>query len=153
MKKAWVLSYPFSAQQRLWLDWVDVQADLSLRWAHSHFVGFVMRRLISFQYGLEMFNTHSDFLEHRTKFGDKKIGLIVLKSCFNNITIARKILNIHEFGLPLNNGKHLDLSNKILGKLTTCVQSILMIINFVNCAKGILLRVNNLQTAKKFWNI
>ena len=24
----------------------DAQADLSLRWAHSHFVGFVMRRLI-----------------------------------------------------------------------------------------------------------
>ena len=25
------------------------QADLSLRWAHSHFVGFVMRRLICLQ--------------------------------------------------------------------------------------------------------
>ena len=23
-----------------WSDWVDTQADLSLRWAHSHFVGF-----------------------------------------------------------------------------------------------------------------
>ena len=32
MKKAWVFSYPLSAQ-----------ADL--RWTHSHFVGFVMRRL------------------------------------------------------------------------------------------------------------
>ena len=39
MKKAWVLSYPLSAQQRLW-------SDLSLRWANSHIVGFVMRRLI-----------------------------------------------------------------------------------------------------------
>ena len=27
-------------------DWVDAQADLSLRWAHSHFAGFVMRWLI-----------------------------------------------------------------------------------------------------------
>ena len=45
MKKAWVPSYPLSAQWRLWSDWVDAQADLSLRWAHSHFVGFVMRRL------------------------------------------------------------------------------------------------------------
>ena len=45
MKKAWVLSYPLSAQRKLWSDWVDAQADLSLRWAHSHFVGFVMRRL------------------------------------------------------------------------------------------------------------
>ena len=34
MKKAWVLSYLLSAQQRLWSDW-----------AHSHFVGFVMSRL------------------------------------------------------------------------------------------------------------
>ena len=38
MKKAWVLSYPLSAQQRL--------CALSLRWAHSHIVGFVTRRLI-----------------------------------------------------------------------------------------------------------
>ena len=30
MKKAWILSYPLSAQ--------DAQADLSLRWAHSHIV-------------------------------------------------------------------------------------------------------------------
>ena len=46
MKEAWVLSYPLSAQRRLWSDWVDVQADLSLRWTHRHFVGFVMSRLI-----------------------------------------------------------------------------------------------------------
>ena len=45
MKKAWVLSYPLSAQQRLWADWADAQADLSLHWAHSHFVCFVMSRL------------------------------------------------------------------------------------------------------------
>ena len=45
MKKPWVLSYPLSAQQRLWSDWEDAQADLSLCWAHSHIVGFVTRRL------------------------------------------------------------------------------------------------------------
>ena len=44
-KKVWVLSYPLSAQRRLWSDWADAQVNLSLRWAHSHFVGFVMRRL------------------------------------------------------------------------------------------------------------
>ena len=48
MKKAWVLSYPLSAQRRLWSDWADAQADLSLRWVHSHFVGFVMSRLFYF---------------------------------------------------------------------------------------------------------
>ena len=39
MKKALVLSYPLSAQQRLWSDWADTQTDLRHRWAHSHFVG------------------------------------------------------------------------------------------------------------------
>ena len=38
MKKLWVLNYPLSAQRRLWSDWADAQADLSLRWAHTHFV-------------------------------------------------------------------------------------------------------------------
>ena len=46
MKKAWALSYPLNAHQRLWSDCAEAQAKLSLRWAHSHFVGFVMRRLI-----------------------------------------------------------------------------------------------------------
>ena len=46
MKKAWVLGYPLSTQRRLWSDWADAQADLGLRWAHSHFAGFVMRPLI-----------------------------------------------------------------------------------------------------------
>ena len=46
MKKAWVLSYPLSAQWRLWSDWANSQADLSLHWGHTHFVGFVMSWLI-----------------------------------------------------------------------------------------------------------
>ena len=37
---------PSCGQRRLWSDWADAQADLSLRWAHSHFVGFVTMRLI-----------------------------------------------------------------------------------------------------------
>ena len=44
MTKAWLLIYPLSAQRRLIRlggDW----ADMSLLWAHSHFVGFVMSRL------------------------------------------------------------------------------------------------------------
>ena len=39
-KKHWVLSYPLSAQRRLWSDWADAQADLSLRWAHWSFCWF-----------------------------------------------------------------------------------------------------------------
>ena len=45
MEKAWVLSYPLSAQRWLWSDWADAQADLSLRRAHMHFLGYVMRWL------------------------------------------------------------------------------------------------------------
>ena len=45
----WVLSYTLSTQQGLWSDWVDAQSDLSLNWAHSHFVGFVMKQLICIQ--------------------------------------------------------------------------------------------------------
>ena len=44
MKKAWILSYPLSAQQ--WSDWADAQVDQSLCWVHIHFVGFVMSWLI-----------------------------------------------------------------------------------------------------------
>ena len=47
-KKVWFLSYPLSAQRRLWSDWAGAQAYPSLRWAHSHFLGFIMRRLIFF---------------------------------------------------------------------------------------------------------
>ena len=32
-------------QRRLWLGWADAQDYLSLRWAHNHIVGFVVRRL------------------------------------------------------------------------------------------------------------
>ena len=45
MRKPWVISCPLNAQRRLWSDWADAQADLSLHWAHTHFVGFVMSRL------------------------------------------------------------------------------------------------------------
>ena len=33
-----------------WSDWVDAQADLSLRWAYTHFVSFVMRWLNWYQH-------------------------------------------------------------------------------------------------------
>ena len=49
MKEAWVLSYPLSAQWRLWSDWADAQADLSLRWVHSHFVGLAYHGSFMFQ--------------------------------------------------------------------------------------------------------
>ena len=40
MKKANILSYPLSAQRRLWSAWASAQADLSLRSAHMSVCGF-----------------------------------------------------------------------------------------------------------------
>ena len=45
----WVAKGPrllLHADSEDWSDWADAQADLSLRWAHIHFVGFVVSRLI-----------------------------------------------------------------------------------------------------------
>ena len=62
MKKAWTLSCPLSAQRRLWSDWADAQADLSLRWAHSHNVGFC-HEAAHFIYLLFIL---SEFLQHNS---------------------------------------------------------------------------------------
>ena len=45
----WVAKDPrfLHADSEDWSDWADAQADLSLRWTHSHFVGFVMSRIKS----------------------------------------------------------------------------------------------------------
>ena len=51
-------------QQRLWSEWVDAQADLSLRWAHSYFVGFVMFRLILVR---DVWQICLDFSEDKVK--------------------------------------------------------------------------------------
>ena len=40
LKQNWVLSYPLSAQRRLWSDWADAQADLSVRCAQKSFCWF-----------------------------------------------------------------------------------------------------------------
>ena len=48
-------SYPLSAQWRLWSDWVDVQADMSLCWVH--FCWFCHDAAqITFTFILEFFN-------------------------------------------------------------------------------------------------
>ena len=48
MKKPWVLSYTLSAQRRLWSDWANAQADMSLSWAHTHLAGFVIMSWLRF---------------------------------------------------------------------------------------------------------
>ena len=77
MKKASVLSYSLSAQRRLiWLGGYSV--DLSLRWAHSHFGGFVMRRLI-----LSLFSLSSDRKHITTN--------LVAKYCWENSLASSKL--------------------------------------------------------------
>ena len=58
MKKHWALSYPLSTQRRLQSDWADAQADLSLRWAHTHFLGFVMSWLILLKQCMTLLHIH-----------------------------------------------------------------------------------------------
>ena len=72
MKKTWVLSYPLSIQWRLWLDWADSQADLSLRWEHMPFFFFFMRRLID-----EYLCTASEGLK---LFQSKSVQLVYIKT-------------------------------------------------------------------------
>ena len=63
MMKAWTLSYPLSAQQRLWSDWADAQADLSVHWAHIHFVGFCSGLIMS---GTQFYRVK--WIEHQAFF-------------------------------------------------------------------------------------
>ena len=46
MMKPWVLSYPFSTQQRLLIRLGGCPGLSGLRWEHTHFVGFVISWLI-----------------------------------------------------------------------------------------------------------
>ena len=48
----WIAKDPsfLHADSEDWSDWVDTQADLSLRWAHNHIVGFVTRWLILYPF-------------------------------------------------------------------------------------------------------
>ena len=39
MKKPWDLNCSMSGKRRLWSDWADAQAELSLRWAHRSGTG------------------------------------------------------------------------------------------------------------------
>ena len=46
----WVAKYPgfLHADSEDWSDWADAQTGLSLHWAHTHFVGFVVSQLFFF---------------------------------------------------------------------------------------------------------
>ena len=77
MKKAWVLSYPLSAQQRFWSAWADAQADLSFRWAHTHFVCFVMLWLGSHVCAMNLTARQSWMQELDRKIGHLYCAMII----------------------------------------------------------------------------
>ena len=58
MKKAVVLSYPLSSEQRFWPDWADAQAHLNLPWAHIYFIDFVMTWLMEYIYTVPALEAH-----------------------------------------------------------------------------------------------
>ena len=73
-------------QRRFWSDWVDAQADLSLRWVHTHFVGFVMSRLIYDKYRVRH---GADSVKHDATYrknSDTQIAVIILKLEQNHFT-------------------------------------------------------------------
>ena len=114
VKKAWVLSYSLSTQWRLWSDWADVQTDLSLCWAHSHFIGFVTRRLIwrSFprQKRKDNNNTQQDVELLRNNLLDTKKRQVLTQSI--------SMMNLSYFTDKKNTVKHISF--------LTVLQSVLL---------------------------
>ena len=90
MKKPWVLSYPLSAQRRLWWDWVDAQAEVSLPWAHMSFCWFCHEEAHLPKYKLPSqvlmsFFEHHYHLQTLTEKARTTQLLFLLRSCTNAI--------------------------------------------------------------------
>ena len=77
-----------------WSDRANAQVDLSLRWAHSQFVGFVMLWIIYLSYFrlvlLTIKRKHSDNIS--IVINNKYIGFLTLKNCgfYNTCTWTRR---------------------------------------------------------------
>ena len=80
MKKAWVLSYPLST---------NAQADLSLRWVHSHFVGFVTSQLNCCVFIILCYH------KYQKKLHTRKIAVIILKYEQCGSTIEQCVQKMH----------------------------------------------------------
>ena len=79
--KAWVLSYPLSAQQ---------DSDLSLCWAHSHFVGFVMTRLIFFPHTVMFTVLHNIILDtlNNKEEAERTPAYLLREKCLEPLHLA-----------------------------------------------------------------
>ena len=78
MMKALVLSYLLSAQQSLWSDWADAQANLNLRWAHIPFCWFCHEAAQMFKSSFCRYNqiilvpSHEEWRKSMKKNNNKK---------------------------------------------------------------------------------
>ena len=99
MKKHWALSYLLSALRRLWSDWADVQADLSIRWAQktlcwfwreaahfnfiisnlTHIPSYAVWNYFPFTTSLFLF-VFCDYLEHSWNHSEYSDSMCVLES-------------------------------------------------------------------------
>ena len=105
MKKAWVLSYPMSAQRRLWSDWADAQVDLSLRWAHMPFCCFCHEaaQMVFEPIGLKL----AWFMNYLP------LAKIMSSSLQNILTKLRKWVNFHSLNLWIILKLHRQYSTRI----------------------------------------
>ena len=78
IKKHWGLRNPLSDERRLWSEWADVQADLSLRWAHIILLFFFMLRLILLCQRLEMLVCWTDKTSQSAKMYTIILQMIVV---------------------------------------------------------------------------
>ena len=88
MKKVWVLSYSLNVQRRLWSDWADAQADLSLRWAHMPCCWFCRT--------LAIFIFIATFLSAVICFWCVLIMLIIILKCHKSISGKKYPRNTHK---------------------------------------------------------
>ena len=70
-----------------WSDWADAQADLSLRWAHTHFVRFVMSRLKWFWLQCQYFRWH---VKHCYQDSGIFTGLVESNNSWTQVEIKHK---------------------------------------------------------------
>ena len=88
---SWGPELSLCGQRRLWSDWTDAHADLSLRWAHSQFVSFFMSRFIWLLRYDDLFVWFDSY--HWTFLSNKDCHIIILpqRSKSGEITTANTI--------------------------------------------------------------
>ena len=70
----------------------------------------------SLKFGLEVFSTSENYTEYRSKFGDKRIGMVILNSCTNDLVIVRKILDLYKYGIDEDQKGRRNITDRVLGE-------------------------------------